>query len=33
MQKLTLLARGSPRELDFLHAGKGNKEQLTGSEQ
>jgi hypothetical protein len=33
MQKLTLLAHGSPREFDFLHAGKENKEQLTRSEQ
>jgi hypothetical protein len=33
MQKLTRLAYGSPRELDFLHAGNENKEQVTGTEQ
>jgi hypothetical protein len=32
MQKLTLLASGSARELDCLHIGKENKEQLTGTE-
>jgi hypothetical protein len=33
VQKLTLFAYASPRELDFLHAGEENKEQLTGTEQ